>query len=78
MLPGLPLAAAFAAKNDLEAEIYSETTSAFASFVKNGGTLTLETNPPEPFSIGQLFGENASEIDPKALGFSASQDDLPR
>ena len=78
MLPGLPLAAAFAAKNDLEAEIYSETTSAFASFVKNGGTLTLETNPPEPFSIGQLFGDNASEIDPKALGFSASQDNLPR
>jgi len=74
MLPGLPLAAAFAAKNDLEAEVYSETTSAFASFVKNGGTLTIEANPDEPVSIGQILGENAADMDPKILGFSASQD----
>ena len=42
--------AAGAAKNDLQAEVYSETVEAFANFVKKGGTLTIEANPPEPFS----------------------------
>ena len=66
--------AAGAAKNDLQAEVYSETVEAFANFVKKGGTLTIEANPPEPFSIAPLITGGGDDIDPEALGFSAYQD----
>ena len=66
--------AAGAAKNDLQAEVYSETVEAFANFVKKGGTLTIEANPPEPFSIAPLITGKGDDIDPDALGFSAYQD----
>ena len=66
--------AASAAKNDLQAEVYSETVEAFANFVKKGGTLTIEANPPEPFSIAPLITGKGDDIDPDSLGFSAYQD----
>lgn len=66
-------AAALAAENDVQAEVYSETTEAFAAFVKNGGTFTIEANPPEPVSLAPLITGKGADIDPATLGFSASQ-----
>ena len=66
-------AAALAAENDVQAEVYSETTEAFAAFVKNGGTFTIEVNPPEPVSLAPLITGKGADIDPATLGFSASQ-----
>ena len=67
-------AAAIAAKNDLQAEVYSETTEAFADFVKKGGTLTIEANPPAPFLMAPLVTNQGEGVDPAALGFSAVQE----
>ena len=66
-------AAARAAENEVQAEVYSETTEALAEFIKNGGTLTIEANPPEPFSLAPLITGQGADIDPESLGFSASQ-----
>ena len=66
--------AASAAENEVQAEVYSETVEAFSNFVKKGGTLTIEANPPEPFSIAPLITGKGDDIDPGALGFSAYQD----
>jgi hypothetical protein len=66
-------AAAMAAENEVQAEVYSETTEAFAEFIKNGGTFTIEANPPEPFSLAPLITGQGADIDPATLGFSASQ-----
>ena len=66
--------AALAAENDLQAEVYSESMEAFAEFVKNGGTLTIEANPPAPFPLAPLLSDKGEELDPSTLGFSASQD----
>ena len=68
------LGAGFAAKNDLEKEIYSETASAFAEFVKDGGIITIETSPTSPFPLSPLVQGQADTIDPETLGFSAWQD----
>ena len=65
--------AASAAENEVQAEVYSETVEAFSNFVKKGGTLTIEANPPEPFSIAPLITGKGDDIDPGALGFSAYQ-----
>jgi len=73
MLGVAVLGAALAAQNDVQAEVYSETTAAFADFVKNGGTLTIEANPPEPFPLTPLISGGGENIDPDTLGFSASQ-----
>ncbi|WP_427452018.1 hypothetical protein [Litorimonas sp. WD9-15] len=73
MLGVAVLGAALAAQNDVQAEVYSETTAAFADFVKNGGTLTIEANPPEPFPLTPLISGGGEDIDPDTLGFSASQ-----
>jgi len=54
-------AAALAAENDVQAEVYSETTEAFAAFVKNGGTFTIEANPPEPVSLAPLITGRSSD-----------------
>jgi len=67
-------AAAMAAENEVQAEVYSETTEAFAEFIKNGGTFTIEANPPEPFSLAPLITGQGADIDPATLGFSASQE----
>jgi len=66
-------AAALAAENEVQAEVYSETTEAFAEFIKNGGTFTIEANPPEPVSLAPLITGQGADIDPATLGFSASQ-----
>lgn len=73
MLGIAALGASLAAENDLQAEVMSETASAFADFVSKGGTFTLEINPPKPFPLASLIngGEN---VDPDDLGFSASQE----
>jgi len=73
MLTGAVFFAASAAENDVQAEVYSETVEAFSEFVKNGGTLTIEANPPEPFSLVPLFSGKGADVDPDTLGFSASQ-----
>jgi len=65
--------AANAAQNEIQAEVYTETVEAFSNFVKNGGSLTIEANPPEPFSLAPLITGAADDMDPDALGFSASQ-----
>lgn len=67
-------AAAMAAQNEVQAEVYSETMEAFADFVKKGGTLTIEANPPAPFPLGPLVTEQGADIDPETLGFSAIQE----
>jgi len=67
-------AAAIAAKNEVQAEVYSETTEAFADFVKKGGTLTIEANPPAPFPLTPLLSGGGEDIDPETLGFSATQE----
>ena len=69
--------AASRAENELQAEVYTETVEAFANFVKKGGTLTIEANPPEPFSLAPLFTGQDDDIDPESLGFSAYQDGGP-
>ena len=69
--------AASTAENELQAEVYTETVEAFANFVKKGGTLTIEANPPEPFSLAPLFTGQDDDIDPESLGFSAYQDGGP-
>lgn len=66
-------AAAMAAENEVQAEVYSETMEAFADFVKKGGTLTIEANPPAPFPLAPLITGKGEDIDPATLGFSASQ-----
>jgi hypothetical protein len=66
--------AALAAENEVQAEVYSETVEAFADFVKNGGTLTIEANPPVPFSLAPLVTSKGADVDPATLGFSASQE----
>ena len=66
-------AAAMAAENEVQAEVYSETTEAFADFVKKGGTLTIEANPPAPFPLAPLMTGKGEDIDPDTLGFSANQ-----
>lgn len=66
--------AASAAENEVQAEVYSETVEAFANFVKKGGTLTIEANPPTPVSIAPLFTDKGDDIDPASLGFSAYQE----
>jgi len=73
MLTGAVFLAGSLAQNELQADVYSKATGAFADFVKNGGTLTIEANPPEPFSLAPLLTDKAGEIDPASLGFSASQ-----
>lgn len=73
MVTGAVFMAASQAKNELQADVYSKGMEAFAEFVKNGGSLTLEANPPEPFSLSPLFSGSGDSIDPAALGFSASQ-----
>ena len=67
-------AAALAAENEVQAEVYTETVEAFADFVKKGGTLTLEANPSAPFPLASLLTGKGEDIDPATLGFSASQD----
>lgn len=67
-------AASMAAENELQAEVYSETLGAFADFVKKGGTLTIEANPPAPFPLAPLITGMGEDIDPATLGFSASQE----
>ena len=74
MLSGAVFAVALAAENEVQAEVYSESVEAFADFVKNGGTLTLEANPPAPFPLAPLITGQGENIDPDSLGFSASQD----
>ncbi len=69
----LSFGAAMAAQNDVQAEVYSETAEAFADFVKDGGTLTIEVNPPAPVSLAPLMTGKGENIDPATLGFSASQ-----
>jgi len=64
---------AMAAENDVQAEVYSETMEAFANFVKKGGTLTIEANPPAPFALAPLLADRGGDVDPDTLGFSASQ-----
>ena len=66
--------AASIAENDLQAEVYSETVEAFSNFVRKGGTLTVEANPPTPFAIAPVFAGRGKDIDPATLGFSANQD----
>ncbi len=66
-------AAAMAAENEVQAEVYSEATEAFADFVKKGGTLTIEANPPAPFPLAPLVTGKGEDVDPATLGFSASQ-----
>jgi hypothetical protein len=65
--------AAGAANNEIQAEVYTETVEAFADFVKNGGSLTIEANPPEPVSLAPLLSGGGEDMDPEALGFSAYQ-----
>jgi hypothetical protein len=67
------IAAAMAAENEVQAEVYSETVEAFGNFVKKGGTLTIEANPPAPFPLAPLISGQGEDIDPDTLGFSASQ-----
>lgn len=67
-------AAAMAAENEVQAEVYTETAEAFAEFVKNGGTLTIEANPPAPFPLAPLVTGKGEDVDPATLGFSASQE----
>ena len=67
------MAVAMAAENEVQAEVYTETVEAFADFVKKGGTLTIEANPPAPFSLAPLLADKGNDIDPATLGFSASQ-----
>ena len=67
-------AVAMKAENEVQAEVYTETVEAFADFVKNGGTFTMEANPPAPFPLAPLLTGKADDIDPDTLGFSASQD----
>lgn len=66
-------AVAMAAENEVQAEVYSETVEAFADFVKKGGTMTIEANPPAPFAMSPLISGQGEDIDPASLGFSASQ-----
>jgi len=66
-------AVALAAENEVQAEVFTESVEAFADFVKNGGTLTIEANPPVPFPLTPLVTSGGEDIDPKTLGFSASQ-----
>jgi len=73
MLSGAVFAVALAAENEIQADVYSKAVEAFADFVKNGGTLTLEANPPEPFSLAPFVSGKGDGIDPDSLGFSASQ-----
>ncbi|GGX73235.1 hypothetical protein GCM10011309_24080 [Litorimonas cladophorae] len=70
----LVFGAAMAAENEVQAEVYSETIEAFADFVKNGGTMTIEANPPAPFSLAPLVTGKGADVDPATLGFSASQE----
>jgi len=76
-LVGAVFAAAFAAENEFQAEVYTTGIQAFADFIKNGGTLTIEANPPEPFPLAPFItGKSKGEgINPDSLGFSASQED---
>ena len=67
------IAASTQAENEVQAEVYTETVGAFAEFVKKGGTLTIEANPPEPFLLAPLVTDKGGDIDPDTLGFSASQ-----
>jgi len=67
--------AASAAQNEVQAEVYSETVEAFAEFVKKGGKLTIEANPPAPFALSPLITGKGEDIDPATLGFSASHED---
>ena len=67
-------AVAMAAENEVQAEVYSETLESFADFVKKGGTLTIEANPPTPFPLAPLLTDRGNDIDPATLGFSARQD----
>ena len=73
-LSGAVFAVALAAENEVQAEVYSETIQAFADFVKKGGSLTIEANPPAPFPLAPLLNDKGNNIDPAALGFSASQE----
>ncbi len=73
MLTGAVFMATSQAQNEIQAEVYSETAEAFADFVKKGGTLTIEANPPAPFSFAPFLTGDADTIDPASLGFSASQ-----
>lgn len=73
MLTGAVFFAASQAKNELQAEVYAETVESFSDFVKKGGTLTIEANPPAPFALAPLFVGQGEGIDPATLGFSASQ-----
>lgn len=68
------LGAALAAENDVQADVYSQTASAFADFVKDGGTLTIEANPPAPFPLAPLISGGGEDVDPDTLGFSATQE----
>ena len=68
------IAAAMAAENEVQSEVYSETVSAFGEFVKKGGTLTIEANPAAPFALSPLISGQGEDIDPTTLGFSARQD----
>ena len=67
------IAAATQAENEVQAEVYTETVGAFAEFVKKGGTLTIEANPPAPFLLAPLVTDKGEDVDPDTLGFSASQ-----
>ena len=73
MVTGAVFLAASQAKNEFEADVYSKTMEALANFIKKGGTLTIEANPPEPFSFAPLISGEADNLDPATLGFSASQ-----
>jgi len=74
LLTGAVFFAASQAQNEIQAEVYSETVEAFAKFVKNGGTFTIEANPPEPFALAPLITNQGDDMDPESLGFSASQE----
>ena len=66
-------AVAMAAENEVQAEVYSETVEAFSDFVNKGGTMTIEANPPAPFPLAPFLSGKGDDVDPAALGFSASQ-----
>lgn len=61
-------------RNDLESDMLGQAASAFAGFVKEGGTLTLQIAPPEPLPLSELMEDNGGNITPERLGFTARHD----
>ncbi|MEP1231329.1 MAG: hypothetical protein ABJG88_11690 [Litorimonas sp.] len=64
--------APLATRNEVEKDIVSQLGRAFMNFIDDGGTLTVQLNPPTPLALSRF--ENMETLSPEDVGFSARQD----